>query len=257
MNSHDGRASLQRAFERASELQPAGDFAARLRDHLRSATEAEKRRGSGHRRWLALVAGMALAVGLTGWVSQHRFSAPLDALAADAVGDHWNCGLKNRPIRTPIPLEQAAERFDPAYRVLLSAPPDDSLSRGGVAHVLERHSCSFGTRRFGHVILEYHNRIVSLLLTQQDDESVNDTRDAPPRLHGRSADGYGVVSVHGAGHTVLLVSDIDAQNLVQLSEAISAPVIRQLGGTVAVSDHEPLAALCGYPAVTNLIVPSS
>ena len=254
MNSHDGRASLQRAFERAPDLQPAAGFAVRLRDQLRSAAEGEQRRGSRHRGWLALAAGLALAVGLTAWGSQHRFSAPLDALASDAVGDHWNCGLKNRPIRTPVPLEEAADRFDPAYRVLLSAPSDEISSRGGVAHVLERHSCSFGTRRFGHVILEYRHRIVSLLLTAEDDESLKETADLAPRNHGRSADGYRVVSVRGAGHTILLVSDLDADNLVQLSEAVSVPLVRQLSGTVSRSDHEPSAALCVYQGAEIPIV---
>jgi len=257
MNSHDVRASLQMAFERATDLQPSPDFAGRLRDHLRSAATGEKRRGSQHRRWLALAAGVALALGLTGWVMQHRSSAPLDALASDAVGDHWDCALKNRAIRTPVPLEEAAQRFDRAYRLLLSTPPDDTFSRGGFAHVLERHSCSFGTRRFGHVILEYKSRIVSLLLTAQDDVSPKGAvpRNRAPQILGRSANGYAVVSVGGAGHTVLLVSDLGAEDLVQLSEAVSVPLVQQLDGNVLLSNHLPLAAVCLRPAVENAFAP--
>ena len=259
MNSHDVGASLQMAFERAPDLQPSPDFAARLRDHLRSAAAAERRRGSPHRGWLALAAGVALAVGLTGWMIQHRSAVPLDGLASDAVGDHWNCALKNRAIRTPVPLEEAAQRFDPAYRLLLGAPADNISSRGGPVHVLERHACSFGTRRFGHVILEYRSRIVSLLLTARDDEMPKEAvpHDTAPRIRGRSANGYAVVSVRGARHTVLLVSDLDAQDLVQLSDAVSVPLLQQLDRNVFLSNHQPLAAVCLRTPVENLIAPGS
>jgi hypothetical protein len=65
----------------------------------------------------------------------------------------------------PVPLEEAAQRFDSAYRLLLSAPPDDISTPNGPANVVERHSCAYGARRFGHVILQYRGRVVSLLMT--------------------------------------------------------------------------------------------
>jgi hypothetical protein len=89
-------------------------------------------------------------------------------------------------------------------------------------------------------------------LTAQDNESKE--TGAAARIHGRSADGYAVVSVRGAGHSILLVSDIDAENLVQLSEAVSVPLIRQLDRTVSFSDHQPLA-VCVHPGAENLILP--
>jgi hypothetical protein len=259
MSGGDVRGSLQTAFARAPDLQPSPDFTERLRDHLRSTAGIEDRRRSHYRGWLALVAGLALVVGLTASVIQHGSSVPLDALTSDAVGDHWNCALKNRTIRMPVPLEEAAPRFDRAYRLLLSVPPDNIFSRGGVAHVLERHSCSFGTRRFGHVILEYHSRIVSLLLTAQDEESPKDVvpPNAVPSVRGRSANGYAAVSVGGAGHTVLLVSDLDAEDLVQLSDAVSVPLLQQLERNALLSNQQPLAAACLRAAVENLIAPGS
>ena len=43
------------------------------------------------------------------------------------------------PGQEAVPLEDAAQRFDSAYRVLLSAPPDD-MSTPAAGRVIERHS---------------------------------------------------------------------------------------------------------------------
>jgi hypothetical protein len=76
------------------------------------------------RRWLMLTAGVVLAVKVSGAIFMTHSKGPVDALARDAIGDHWNGALKNRKVRTPVPLEQAAHRFDSVYRVLLTALPD-------------------------------------------------------------------------------------------------------------------------------------
>ena len=112
------RGALQAAFDRAPDLQPRADFAARLHEHVR---EAAVRDGHGRHsgRWFAIAAAVVLAAGLTGIVAVNRSAVSVDALATDAIGDHWYCALKNRRIRMPMPLEEAAQRFDRAYRLLL------------------------------------------------------------------------------------------------------------------------------------------
>jgi putative zinc finger protein len=227
---HAVRRSLQTAFTRAPDLQAPRDFATRLRAGLMVAAGPSDTQRAGQRRWLAVAAGVALAVGLSGWAFLRVSTAPLDAMALDAIGDHWNCGLKNRAIRTPVPLEDAAQRFDRAYRLLLTAPPDNVTTPGGLVRVLDRHSCAFGTRRFGHVILEYSGRVVSLLVTGGDDTLADRSvrPDAASHVDGRSASGFGVVSVQGAGHVILLVGDLETPDLVRLSEAIAKPLAQRL-----------------------------
>src|SRR5262245_1191274 len=167
------RGALRDAFNRAPELQPSAEFQDRMRDQLRDVSRQRARSWSFSYRWLALAAAIVLAVGVAGIVLMKRSVAPTEALARDAVGDHQNCALNYRLVKRPVPLEQAAQQFDSAYRLLLSAPPDDISTPDGVARVTERHSCAYGGRRFGHVILEYRGRVVSLLLTANDGGTSN------------------------------------------------------------------------------------
>jgi hypothetical protein len=235
--------SLQTAFSRALDLQPPPDFDARLRTNLIRGSSPSQHQRTDHRRWLAVAAGIAIAVSLSAWGLRQGSTVPLDKMALDAIGDHWNCGLKNRAIRTPVPLEQAAQRFDSAYRVLLTVPADHVSTPYGPVSVLERHSCAFGTRRFGHVILDYHGKVVSLLLTQEDgdlsDGSVGG--DGAAHVHGRSENGFTVVSVRRSAHTILLVSDLETQDLMRLSEAVSTPLAQKLAESGLVTFRLPEA----------------
>ena len=221
------RSTLRAAFERAPELQPSGAFTVRLRDRLRETSLAPPRSRALSRRWFALAAGIVLAIGVAGATFVKRPPAPTDALARDAVGDHQNCALKYRLVRMPVPLEEAAQRFDSAYRLLLDAPPDQLSTPGGLLRVNERHSCAFGSRRFGHVVMEYHGRVVSLLMTANDDAARGADRDAIPHVIGRPMNGLSVVSIDGAHHAILLVSDLSSTELAQVARAVSMPLAQR------------------------------
>lgn len=236
------RGALRDAFNRAPELQPSAQFQNRLRDQLRDVSAHGSRPWSLSGRWLALAAGVVLAVGVAGVVLMKRSVAPTEALARDAVGDHRNCALKYLLVRIPVPLEEAAQRFDNAYRLLLNAPPDDISTPDGVARVTERHSCAYGARRFGHVIMEYRGRVVSLLMTANDGGTGNVGENAIPHVIGRPMNGLSVVSVNGTRHAILLVSDLDSAELAQLSRAVSVPLARRLDVSL-VSDHGSFASV--------------
>lgn len=225
------RDSLRAAFDRAPELQPTSEFARRLRDRMRVAAADVSPESRFPPRWLMLAAGVVLAVGLAGVVFMTDLGAPVDALARDARGDHWNCALKYRKVRTPVPLEEAAQRFDHVYRVLLTAPPDEISTPNGSARVVDRHSCAFGARRFGHVILRYRQHVVSLLVTADDQRRGGGgvmAADLAPQLHGGPVSGLSVASVRGAHHAILLVSDLEGRELMQLSASVSVPLVEQL-----------------------------
>ena len=227
------RGALRVAFHAAPELQPSPDLARRVRETWRETDLRERRLWVPRRRWLAVAAGVILGVGLIGALFLKRsFANPVlaaNVLAQNAIGDHRNCALKFRLVRAPIRLEDAAERFDRSYRLLLSAPPDDVSTPGGAVHVVERHSCAFGGRRFGHVIMQYRGRVVSLLMTADDGAAGSpDTADAIPHLIGRPMNGLSVVAVKGPRHAILLVSDLESSDLAELSRAVSMPLARRL-----------------------------
>lgn len=230
------RAALRNAFNGAGELQPVEQFADRLRDQLRQTGEHRDSVRMVSGRWLALAADVVLAAGVITLMLIARSSAADNALARDAIGDHRNCALKYRLVRMPMPLEEAAQQFDSAYRLLLTAPPDDVSTPNGPVHVVERHSCAYGARRFGHVILQYGGRVVSLLLTANDGTIGPATRpDLTPHAIGSPVDGLSAVSIDGSRHAVMLVSDLGQAELTQLSQMISLPLVERLGG----AKHNP------------------
>lgn len=224
------RGAVRTAFNRAPHLQPGEDFANRLRDRLRQAPVHGHRSWTFSGRWLALAAGLVLAAAMTAAVLLNRSPAPADALARDAIGDHRNCALTYRLVSAPVPLEEAAQRFDRAYRVLLSAPPDVISTPDGPARVIERHSCAYGAHRFGHVILQYRGRVVSLLVTANERATAaGESAEAIPHVIGRPLDGLSVVSVNGSRHAVMLVSDLENHALTQLAGIVSRPLVQRLG----------------------------
>jgi hypothetical protein len=231
--------ALRAAFDRAPDLQPRPEFVDRLRRQLRDAAARDHRSWMLSRSWLAIAAGLVLAAGLAAVLLVKRSTPASDALAQDAIGDHWNCALKFRLVRTPIPLEEAAQRFDSAFRLLLTAPPDDMSTPGGPARVVDRHSCAYGARRFGHVVLQYQGHIVSLLVTANEGSaSVVEAADAVPHLIGRQRIGLTVVSVNGSGHAILLVSDLGSAELTQLSGAVSVPLAQRLAAGFSASSED-------------------
>lgn len=244
------RRSLQTAFERTSSLQPRPDLVAQLRERLREAAVDERRRRPFPGQWFAIAAAVVL-LALGGVVIVNR--GQVDVLAGDARGDHWNCALKNRVNRTPLSLEEAARQYDSTYRQLVSAPPDDMSTPDGPVHVIERHSCVYGTRRFAHVILRHRDRIVSLLVTMNDDASDDDVRgDSSPHVHGSPVNGLTVVSVRATRHAVLLVGDLGEHELTRLSKAVSVPLAQQLQGSAMLPDPTALAALVPVASAGSL-----
>src|SRR5437763_9787951 len=96
------RGTLRAAFDRAPELQPSAEFRTRLRDQVREASVHRSRSRFLTSRWLALAAGIVLAIGVAGVLFLKRSAAPAEALAADAIGDHQNCALHYRLARMPV-----------------------------------------------------------------------------------------------------------------------------------------------------------
>ena len=150
-----------------------------------------------------------------------------------------------------MPLEEAAQRFDSAYRLLLDAPPDAISTPDGPVRVVERHSCEYGAHRFGHVILQYRGRVVSLLVTANDRATAAaESAEAIPHVIGRPMEGLSVVSVDGSRHAVMLVSDLEKNELTQLAGIVSLPLAQRLAD--ATSDRTKTIAWLFAPPTQEL-----
>ena len=133
----------------------------------------------------------------------------------------------------PISLEEAAQRYGAAYRVLERLPPDDVMTAVGPAHVLERHACVYEGRRFAHIVFTYRGERVSLLVTAVDG-SVTPALpgETLPHLTSPSRiDGMSVVSFRASRQVIFFAGDVVQNDLLMLAEAVGGPLYRGLAAT--------------------------
>lgn len=219
------RRTLRAAFERAPGLQARPEFLdqlSRLRD---TAAPPAKRRPAMFARWLAVAATVALVCAAGLW--SYRARAPIDALLRAAVGDHRNCALHFTLAERPTSLREAARRDDAAFGVFEALPPARISTPGGIATVLERHSCVYQDRRFAHVVLRYRGTAVSLVAAR-DARVGPGLQPAGYAIAASRVDGMTVLSFGAGGHSVFLIGDLPAADLSALADALSGDVLGAL-----------------------------
>jgi hypothetical protein len=231
------RDALRGAFHRSELLKPDSELASRIRatllDEVGRAPESRGLLSSltlFHGRWWALAASLLLVIAAASalWV---RYGISTDELLARAaVGDHQNCALKFQLAERPIPLEEAARRYDVAYRVLENLPAAEVETGDGAARVLERHSCVYDGRRFAHIVLRYHGAVVSLLVTAPDGGPRFPIPIDARSHHVRSLDSMSVISTSSTRHVIFLVSDLGQPELTRLANVVLPSVARGLTG---------------------------
>ena len=224
------RSTLQRAFAGAERLQPRPDFAADALARVRSG-RIRSSRSSSLWRWGALAASVALVAATA---AIFVLGSRVTALVRDAAGDHRYCAVQFRLAEKPIPLADAAARYDPAFAKLQDTPPAELPTAAGPLHVVERHSCVFAGRRFGHVVLQFEGQLVSLLVTAAPDGG-GDGNAAALSWHA-NVDGQRVASFRTTGHAVFVVSAIDERQFRVVAQALADPVSRRLASLVGYAD---------------------
>ncbi|HSB28253.1 MAG TPA: zf-HC2 domain-containing protein [Pyrinomonadaceae bacterium] len=140
-------------------------------------------------------------------------------LAKSAVGDHRDCAVKFRLPERPTDLESAGRQYDPVYvnltKAMFSEPKEAPLG----AQFVEAHSCIFEGRRFAHIVLKYHEHLVSFLVTdipangEHATAAVNASTQ-PQVIVCSHIEGYQVSCFQTARHAIFVVSDLsEAENL--------------------------------------------
>lgn len=211
------RNRLRSAVDAANDLAPRPEFAASLSARLRPAeAPPEITRRAWMKTWMAAAAAAVVAVGGGLFARDEIRRRRIAALAAGAAGDHQNCAIKFNLSEQPIPLEEAARRYDPAYAVLASM----TLPSGAVA--LARHSCVFEGRRFGHVVFKHSDHVVSLLVTAGD----GDASAAPALVPTGGA--LRVAAFDVGPHAVFVVSDLPDHDTLGVARSLAEPVRQAL-----------------------------
>jgi anti-sigma factor RsiW len=215
------RARLQSAFASAVPLAPTPEFLNGLEARLRAHQISRMTRRSWLRSWGAAAAAIVTAISGALFARGALHRSRLAALARNAAGDHQNCAIKFNLSERPIPLEEAARRYDPAFASFTTLPAPTGLPNGA-AEILERHSCVYEGRRFAHVVFRYSGHIVSLLVTEGS-ESIDSSPELLP------TDGPLQVASFSAGrHLAFVVSDLPSEDTARFAQAIAGSVSQRL-----------------------------
>jgi len=211
------RARLRSAVDAAPALAARPEFVASLTARLRPAEATQDiTRRAWLKTWMAAAAAAVVAVGGGLFARDEIRRRRLAVLAAGAAGDHQNCAIKFNLAEQPIPLEDAARRYDPAYATLATM----TLPSGVVA--LARHSCVFEGRRFGHVVFKHSDHVVSLLVTIGEGEASA----APALVPTNSA--LRVAAFDIGTHAVFVVSDLPDHDTLAVAQSLVEPVRQAL-----------------------------
>lgn len=229
------REQLRGAFLADRTLAPRTEWPAELASRLQPSVPRHSAAVGGW--WsggLALAATLLLGASVAiyfgaGW----RGAAALAELARMAAGDHRNCAIKFALAERPIPLADAAVRYDAAYGAFESTPTDSFTARGGTVEVVDRHSCVFNGRRFAHVVMRYQDQVVSLLVTTEPGGFLSrlpSSSDGDLNASLASVGDDVVLTGRVGGHAVFFVGEAGSQTVRDVADAISPAVYAALSG---------------------------
>jgi hypothetical protein len=86
--------------------------------------------------------------------------------------------------------------------------------------MLERHSCVYQGRRYGHVVFRYRGALTSLLVT-------DGTPPATPELEPSDA-GPAVASLPAGRFLGFIVADLDRPSVLRLAQILTEPLSQHL-----------------------------
>jgi anti-sigma factor RsiW len=213
------RTALRGAFERSPELRATPEFLESVGRRVRDRQSSRSLRAA---RWsfrpLMAIAASLLLVSAVAFGGREWLGA---SLLHAALGDHQNCAIRFRLKEKPISLEEAAQRFDPAYRSLVAVAPSPARLSGGELTVLERHSCVYDRRRFAHIVLRYRGTLVSVLVTPDRLARV------PSEL---AVEGDRVSSFRAGRFAAFVVSSASDAEMREIAAAVAGPLKNALAG---------------------------
>lgn len=228
------RSKLREAFQHAPNLQPADEFAGRLKAQLQHVALTRSRFSVVRAAYVALAASVVIAAAIGFRALYQRWDSQNDnadfvsaALSESAIGDHRDCALNHRLAERPIDLDEAGRNYDPVYIDLVRAVTSGGTLPAGV-QLVDKHSCVFKGRRFGHVILKYQGELVSVLVTRIDAQDRNTAAAAAEAITTAESEGYRLAYFETGQHAVYVISDLSEVENRSIAQAIAPAVSKHI-----------------------------
>jgi hypothetical protein len=265
------RTTLHASFSNAEELQIRDQFADRLRRELRdTATSQPTSLLSRRRAWIVIAACLLVAAMFVLIAVRQRPQAPAQiatgehhgpnveqmqptdtqprpaATAVDAdmvlakmsefaAGDHRDCAIGHRLPDKPIALEDAGHKYDPVYLDLAQAVLSHRDEFTEAIELVMAHACVFKGHWFGHIVVRYRGRLVSLLVTKMEDQRGNELagkrlpKDPEAQVIACStAAGYRISCFRTVSHAVFVVSDLEEADNLALAREMAPSVYEHI-----------------------------
>jgi anti-sigma factor (TIGR02949 family) len=225
----DTRARVRAQLQAAVRATPVPlDLEAKVRRTVRRTVSAPRPRTG-----LWAVAAAALVIVCVALVSRLRVETnPEEAILRKTSGrlaavlnvglrDHLHCAVFRKYSRQPVPARQMAADLGPSFAGLV---PLVQAKLTGDFHIVQAHHCDAGGRQYTHFILAGGaggGKIVSLILTRrQPGESLSGG------IHQAGVDRFQVVEFESHDYLAYVISDLDAQQNLQLAANL-APTLRE------------------------------
>ena len=143
----------------------------------------------------------------------------------DAVDDHKNCALTHNLKEKPISLDEAAKLYGTANKGF-DTTVIETLRKifGDKVKFIKAHNCLINGRRFAHIVLEFQNKIVSVLMTRRETNESNDS-DA---ISCQSANGLQIACFESGNYSVFVVSDLPETDNLLIARTISPSLKKHL-----------------------------
>ena len=227
------RQTLRGAFLRSAAHRPDEGFLAKARATAIARDRSVPRHWASVTGWLGVAAALLLVAGFV-WMVTSLPGAPgvpseMAAISAHAAGDHRNCALHVALSETPISLDEAARRYEPAYGGLREAVARSTPVEAGHVQLVEAHACVFRGRRFAHLVFRRGEHVISLLVTPTRGDGIA----VAGTTHLSACPASGDLSVAcstAAGYAVFLVSDLPERDNLELTRSLMPSVHAQLAG---------------------------
>ncbi len=137
----------------------------------------------------------------------------------DAVDDHQNCALTHNLKEKPISLDEAAKLYGAANKNF-DTTVIETLREvfGDQVKFIKAHNCIINGRRFAHVVVEFQNKIVSVLMSKREKDEVKNDSDA---ISCQSANGLQIACFENGKYSIFVVSDLPESDNLLIARTIS------------------------------------